>query len=148
MLRYFSVDCDADGNVTAVELDADYIASITEEVAREYAAFAMARGQTYGFVSQYRYKIAQNENGYCVVFLNAEREMGNIRSLFWLTGGIALASIALLTVLITRLFPPRHPSVFAQSGSPKGVYHQRRSRVENTSCRHLRQCRCIGHGAS
>ncbi|MCI6634561.1 MAG: HAMP domain-containing histidine kinase [Clostridiales bacterium] len=100
MLRYFSVDCDADGNVTAVELDADYIASITEEVAREYAAFAMARGRTYGFVSQYRYKIAQNENGYCVVFLNAEREMGNIRSLFWLTGGIALASIALLTVLI------------------------------------------------
>lgn len=51
MLRYFSVDCDAYGNVTAVELDADYIASITEEVAREYAAFAMARRRTYGFVS-------------------------------------------------------------------------------------------------
>ena len=100
MLRFFAVDCDADGNVTEVDLDADYIASITEEVAREYAARAMDRGQTYGFVAQYRYKIAQNGDAYRVVFLNAEREIGNIRSLFWLTGGIALASIALLTVLI------------------------------------------------
>lgn len=100
MLRFFAVDCDADGNVTEVELDADYIASITEEVAREYAARAMDRGQTYGFVAQYRYKIAQNGDAYRMVFLNAEREIGNIRSLFWLTGGVALASIALLTVLI------------------------------------------------
>ena len=100
MLRFFAVDCDTDGNVTEVDLDADYIASITEEVAREYAARAMDRGQTYGFVAQYRYKIAQNGDGYRVVFLNAKREIGNIRSLFWLTGGIALASIALLTVLI------------------------------------------------
>lgn len=100
MLRFFAVNCDADGNVTEVGLDADYIASITEEVAREYAARAMDRGQTYGFVAQYRYKIAQNGDGYRVVFLNAEREIGNIRSLFWLTGGVALTSIAILTVLI------------------------------------------------
>ncbi len=100
MLRFFSVDCDANGNVTNVELDADYIASITEEVAREYAAIVMEHEQTYGFVAQYRYKIAQDGDGYHIVFLNAEREIGNIRSLFWLTGGVSLASIVLLTILI------------------------------------------------
>lgn len=103
MLRYFSVQCDENGEVVSVHLDADFIASITEDTAREYTSLALAKGGDTGFVAAYRYRIALENGGCRILFLNAEREKETIRSLLWLTGGIAAASIAVLTLLIFAL---------------------------------------------
>ena len=92
MVRFFAVHCDENGGVTGV--DHDFIASVSEDEAAAYAAAALELGRVRGFCEGYRYLISGDGGETSVVFLNAERELGAVRSL--------LAAVFILVLLLAR----------------------------------------------
>lgn len=94
MIRFFSVRLDADGNV--LKINQDYIASVSEQDAEAYAERVLEREGTCGYEEGYRYLISREENGTVVLFLNSERELQMMKSLFWIT--LAIAGICLIVV--------------------------------------------------
>ena len=72
MTRYFAVIMDGDSKV--LHTSRDYIASISEDDAANYASAVIARGQKSGFYKGYRYLVTEDEKT-IVVFLNADKEI-------------------------------------------------------------------------
>lgn len=103
MIRFFAVHYDAGGNITGI--DHDFIASVSEEEAAAYAAGALTGGRTRGFYEGYRYLVSGNGGAKSVIFLNAERELGAVRSLLATTAAVAalcLAAVFILVLLLAR----------------------------------------------
>ena len=103
MIRFFAVHYDAGGNITGI--DHDFIASVSEEEAAAYAAGALAGGRTRGFYGGYRYLVSGDGGAKSVIFLNAERELGAVRSLLATTAAVAalcLAAVFILVLLLAR----------------------------------------------
>lgn len=132
MIRFFSVAYDAEGEVTHV--DQDFIASIDEETAEDYADDILANGHTKGYYKGYRYVVVRSDdltdaaasadttsgntssadagsNGRAqaatrVLFLNAERELQSLRSIILITVTVAVVSL-LCVFLLLVLFSKR-----------------------------------------
>lgn len=103
MIRFFSVRLGPDGK--AERVNQDYIASVSEAEAEAYAQTALARGKSRGYEKGYRYLVSAGEQETVAVFLNSERELQAMQSLFWITLAIAGASLAVvfgLVVLFSR----------------------------------------------
>ena len=103
MVRFFAVHYDESGGVTGV--DHDFIASVSEDEAAAYAAAALELGRGRGFCEGYRYLISEDGGETSVVFLNAERELGAVRSLLAATAAVAaicLAAVFILVLLLAR----------------------------------------------
>ena len=99
MIRFFAVECDADGQVQAV--DQDFIASVTQQTAEEYTAAVLEKGKTRGFYQGYRYAVDRQADGITLLFLNAEREVHSLVTLLLTTGLIAAACLLAVLVLVT-----------------------------------------------
>ena len=103
MVRFFAVHCDESGVITGV--DHDFIASVSEDEAAAYASAALELGRGRGFCEGYRYLISEDGGETSVVFLNAERELGAVRSLLAATAAVAaicLAAVFILVLLLAR----------------------------------------------
>ena len=103
MIRFFSVHIAEDGTVTRV--NQDYIASISEADAEDYADTVLAHGKMHGYESGYRYLVSQEETETVILFLNSERELQTMESLLWITliiAGICLAVVFGLVILFSR----------------------------------------------
>ncbi len=100
-LRFFSVDYDDCNNV--VNINQDFIASITQDDALNYAKEALEKGKERGYIDGYRYHIRSFGGGKSVIFLNSEREIEAIKSLFFTTLTIALGCLVLVFILILIL---------------------------------------------
>ncbi len=102
MTRFFLVYCGENGNVT--EIDKEHIASITDEEAESYALDVLKKGIETGYYKNYRCKVVRSgENGIIVAFLNSEREIQSIKTLFLVSGVIALCSLTAVFVLVLLL---------------------------------------------
>lgn len=101
MLRFFTVYCDAEGQVQKV--NQDHIASITEDEAAQYAARALARGGESGSCGGYRYLRLATQEGSVLIFLNSEREISAVRSLLTVTALTAAGSLLIVFGLICAL---------------------------------------------
>ena len=102
-LRFFSVNCDADG--TVLRVNQDYIASISEADAESYADTVLAHGKVHGYESGYRYLVSQKDTETVILFLNSEREIQTMKSLLWITlaiAGFCLVVVFGLVVLFSR----------------------------------------------
>ena len=99
MIRFFAVECDADGQVQAV--DQDFIASVTQQTAEEYTAAVLEKGKTRGFYQGYRYAVDRQADGITLLFLNAEREVHSLVTLLLTTGLIAAVCLLAVLVLVT-----------------------------------------------
>ena len=98
MLRYFSVRYASDG--TLAQIDQDFIASISRDEAEAYAADVLALSRQHGYYKGYRYLVAASDGGTCVMFLNSERELHSIRTLFWITAAVAGGCLAVVFLLV------------------------------------------------
>ena len=70
-----------------------------------YDAGALAGGRTRGFYKGYRYLVRGDGGAKSVIFLNAERELGAVRSLLATTAAVAalcLAAVFILVLLLAR----------------------------------------------
>jgi len=94
MIRFFSVHLGENGTVARV--NQNYIASVSQEEAENYAKTVLARGRTHGYESGYRYLVSGGDGKTVVLFLNSERELQTMKSLLLIT--LAIAGLCLLVV--------------------------------------------------
>ena len=102
-LRFFSVHYDTNGAV--LQVNQDYIASISESDAETYADTVLKNGKAQGYASGYRYLVDTTEDETVVLFLNSERELQTMKSLLLITLAIAAACLVVvfgLVVLFSR----------------------------------------------
>lgn len=90
-LRFFSVRCTHAGEI--VQVNQDYVASVSREDAERYAKDVLASGRTHGFENGYRYLVESGGLGTTILFLNSERELQAAKSLLVIT--LAIAGICL-----------------------------------------------------
>lgn len=116
MTRFFTVYCNAAGDITGV--GHDYIASISPEQAAGYAAEILRQGKTKGYYSDYRYLKAADGDGSMIIFLNSEREIRSARMLLLITcavSAISLVAVFLLVVLLSgRAMRPYEQNIAMQ----------------------------------
>lgn len=100
MTRFFSVTFSDAGTVS--HTSRDYIASVSDEEAVQYAEEAVARGREFGFYKGYRYIVSQGDM-VTVVFLNAEFEQSLQNALIIGCAAVSLFCMALAFVIIVLL---------------------------------------------
>ena len=61
-------------------MDHDNIASVFEEDAQSFVKVALNKGKDMGFYKGYRYLLTENEEDDTIIFLNAERELQNMKT--------------------------------------------------------------------
>ena len=110
--RFFIVRYDSFGRI--VSSDVEFIASVTEETAREYAEQAISSGNERGWIDRYRYKISDTSRGQTIVFVDGTINRSITRMLLLAVGVILLCSFALILVLII-LFSKRSVKPIAKS---------------------------------
>lgn len=101
MTRFFTVYCNAAGEVTGV--GHDYIASISPEQAAQYAADILHNNKTRGYYQSYRYLKSADGDGSMIIFLNSEREIHSGRMLLLITCAVSAASLAAVFLLVVLL---------------------------------------------
>ena len=98
--RYFSVDLDEAGAVSAIHLDS--IASVSEEEATTMAAEVLAKGKTTGYYQGFRYAKATKSDGTnYYVFLDCNRELATFSSFF--RASLIVSAIGALSYLVLVL---------------------------------------------
>ena len=101
--RYFWVKFSSDKSITEVNIQ--HTATVTEDVAKDYATSALSRASQKGFYHTYRYSVVQKEDGsYLVLFLNISSEVLNALTLLLqsvLVGVCALLAMFILVFLFS-----------------------------------------------
>ena len=103
MIRFFSVRYSESGEL--LDINQDYIASVSESEAINFAGHVLESGKEHGFYGSYRYFMNTLEGETSVIFLNAERELHAVRGLFintLLIAVICLVIVFLLVLLLSR----------------------------------------------
>lgn len=98
MIRFFSVHLDESGTVERV--NQNYIASVSQAEAENYAKTVLAQGRTRGYESGYRYFVSGEGGKTVVLFLNSERELQTMKSLLLITLVIAAVSLGVVFGLV------------------------------------------------
>lgn len=106
--RFFTVRMD--GEEETVTINVDSVFSISEEQALNYAKEALKKGKERGWVSDYRFKSCETENGTVLVFVNGEmNRMMTERSLLsflLVLGGSGLFILILIILISKRVVRP------------------------------------------
>ena len=101
MLRFFAVYINEQNEV--IKVNQDYIASISKEVAANYANQAISNNQTSGYYNSYRYLVTNTPDGKIIIFLNSERELQLLKSLLLSTLSIAVCC-SIAAFILTAIF--------------------------------------------
>lgn len=96
--RFFAVHCDGDGNVRFVSRE--FISSVDEETAGDYAEAVLGKGRERGYYGDYRYLVSRDKVGITVLFLNASNTLQNIKTLSFVSSAIGVISVILVFLLI------------------------------------------------
>lgn len=98
MIRFFSVKFDSEEHV--VWVNQDFIASVSENDAVNFARLVLEHGRERGYQNGYRYLVHHSEHSTFVIFLNSERELRAVHSLLLTTATIASACLAVVFLLV------------------------------------------------
>ena len=99
--RHFTVWYGQDGEV--VRVNTEFIHSITEETAVEYAEDVIGSSRERGWISRYRYKIFSTENGKAVVFIDGSTSRSAMLQSVAISAFVLLGCGALVLLLIILL---------------------------------------------
>lgn len=102
--RFFAVHRDLSGDIEVISRD--YIYSIDEKTAKEYAETVLQKGREKGYYGDYRYHVDTDSTGSTVLFLNASSALQYMRSLLFVSTATGISS--LLVVLVLVLFFSRY----------------------------------------
>lgn len=105
--RHFTVWFNADGEVIE---NTEFIVSITDEDAKEYATRAIEGGKDRGWISNYRYKVYSTDEGTAAVFVDGTMSrISLLQSLsisFAVLFAVALVILLLIILLSGRVIKP------------------------------------------
>ncbi len=110
--RFFVVEFDEDGEITALDLTS--ISSITEDEAREFAEEAYQNGRERGWAGSYRYKLYSTEEGKSVVYVDAGMNVFMTRRMLF-SVGLVLTISAFTIWFIIIVFSGRAVRPVAES---------------------------------
>lgn len=99
--RFFVVRCDEEGVVSLFHRD--YISSIDEQTAEEYAEKILERKRKSGKYGDYRYLVENTESGYEITFLNVSDDMAFAQTLLLVSLIIGAGSFLVVTALVVLL---------------------------------------------
>lgn len=101
MIRFFSVQYDENGKF--LNINQDYIASVSEDEALNFADHVLETGRERGFHDVYRFLVNAADGKTTVIFLNAEKELLAARDLLATTlvvSGLCLVVVFILVLLL------------------------------------------------
>ncbi len=98
MMRFFIVRCNESSEVSSVFTD--FIASVDEATAAEYASQALSSTAEKGYIREYRNAKKTSDSGTAILFLNAGRELQYMHSLLGLTLAVSAAALLLVFILV------------------------------------------------
>ncbi len=98
MMRYFSVYLDENGSV--FQISREFVSSISEEDAAEYAREVWKKSQKIGFFGEYRYIKGQSEHGSRIIFLNAANEQQFLKTLLLVSCLVGMISLGIVFLLV------------------------------------------------
>lgn len=98
--RYFIVEVATDGSI--LRCDISRIAAVNETEAQSLAISALSSRKTKGMSDNYRYSIAQIDNGSRVIFVDCSRQLANAQS--FLRTGIIISLLGMLAVFVLVVF--------------------------------------------
>ena len=93
--RFFIVT--ASGNTVRFELSR--IISLDQETAKAYITQALESGRDRGFIGDYRYRKAEDESGFRLVFLDCGRKLDQFRSFLWISVIVGLCGCLVVFIL-------------------------------------------------
>jgi len=99
--RHFTVFFDNNGEVT--NTNTEFIYSITDEKAVEYAKKVMTGNNERGWISNYRYKLFSTETGKTIVFVDGSMSRSSLMQSTVIAGIVLLGCAALVLLLIILL---------------------------------------------
>ena len=99
--RFFSVRCDADGTID--EIKTDFIGSVSETEASDYAKTVLRKNRVSGYIGEYRYMIGRDNGLTYLVFLNSANELQLMRSLLLISIIVAFVSLLATFILVLLL---------------------------------------------
>lgn len=107
--RYFTVTLTENGDILLS--DTQYIAAISEDTSREYAALLYAKGRQRGFLGNYRYLCTSltDTNGQSLlmyIFLDCTRDLETFRNFLFASIGISLLGLLVVFLLVLLFSRP------------------------------------------
>ncbi len=99
--RFFTVFVNQKGEITGGNLE--NVSSVTKETATDYAERVLHRGNSKGWVSNYRYKVTATQTGKTLVFVDGSMNLSTTSSLITTSGAVLLGSAAVVILLIAIL---------------------------------------------
>lgn len=101
MIRFFSVQYGENGKL--LNINQDYIASISQEEALRFAGHVLETGRERGFHDGYRFLVNTADGKATVIFLNAENELLVARDLLATTLGVSGLCLGVVFLLVLLL---------------------------------------------
>ena len=101
--RFFIVRLDEEGNVT--DVSTDFIASVTQTEAEEFARKVLNEKRQVGYYKNYRFRILAKKNDNIVIFLNTTMELRSVRNVLLiscLVGVVCFLVVFLLVILLSK----------------------------------------------
>lgn len=101
--RFFIVRLDEEGNVT--DVSTDFIASVTQTEAEEFARKVLNEKRQVGYYKNYRFQILAKKNDNIVIFLNTTMKLRSVRNVLLiscLVGVVCFLVVFLLVILLSK----------------------------------------------
>ena len=101
--RFCIVRLDEEGNVT--DVSTDFIASVTQTEAEEFARKVLNEKRQVGYYKNYRFQILAKKNDNIVIFLNTTMELRSVRNVLLiscLVGVVCFLVVFLLVILLSK----------------------------------------------
>lgn len=99
--RHFTVWLDEDGN--AKRINTEFIYSITQDDAVQYAEKALNEDRLRGWISHYRYKVFSGEGGLAIVFIDGSTQRAVLLQSMSIAAAVLFGCAALVLFLIVLL---------------------------------------------
>lgn len=110
--RFFVVRLDKDGNIIGENIES--ISSVSAEEADDYALQVIEKGNSKGWISNFRYKMCESEMGNSIVFVDGTTNQTMYRS-FIINSGIVLLCSGIVIMLLIIFFSKRAVKPVAES---------------------------------
>lgn len=96
--RFFAVHCKENGEMMI--LSKDFISTVDDQSAREYAQEILQRGKQRGYYREFRYLVSEGEAETVVLFLNVLHPLQSIRLLLVVSSVTGILSFCVVLVLV------------------------------------------------